>query len=276
MPSDKLQDLVVQKIRFQQLPSWLLEALSGLLLFDPERSATDLEVTEASKLIASVGDEVFVRARRLYRLIVRSRFSALWVRELAIKRLRGEAAELSKRPPKTVSALLGLEGGAGFAYFNAWQSLPLRWKGISRHPIPRDWHAVGQRYSFAWKKGESRNATHPVNAILNYAYAILESQVRIQVTAAGFDPTIGFLHSGRGGRADFVLDLMEPLRPKVDRKILEFVQAHTFHPADFTIRTDGVCRLNPEIAKMVVTLVGGSMGPATLPFSMKRLNAVGK
>ena len=89
-------------------------------------------------------------------------------------------------------------------------------------------------------------------------YAILESQIRIQVIAAGFDPTIEFLHSGRRGRSDFVLDLMEPLRPIVDRKVLEFVRAHTFHSADFTIRPDGVCRLNPEMARKIASLISGS------------------
>jgi hypothetical protein len=79
---------------------------------------------------------------------------------------------------------------------------------------------------------------------------------RIQVTAAEFEQTIGFLHSGRRGRSDFVLDLMEPLRPVVDRRLLEFVQAHAFHPADFTIRSDGVCRLNPEMARHVVRQSG--------------------
>src|SRR5262245_16800179 len=53
-------------------------------------------------------------------------------------------------------------------------------------------------------------------------------------------------------RPALVFDLMEPLRPIVDRKVLEFVQAHTFHPGDFTIRTDGVCRINPEMARQVV------------------------
>jgi len=44
-------------------------------------------------------------------------------------------------------------------------------------------------------------------------------------------------------RPALVFDLMEPLRPVVHRKVLEFVRSHTFHPADFTIRPDGVCRL---------------------------------
>jgi CRISPR-associated protein Cas1 len=48
---------------------------------------------------------------------------------------------------------------------------------------------------------------------------------------------------------------MEPQRPKVDRKVLDFVKGHVFDPADFVIRTDGVCRLNPEMARIVVTRV---------------------
>jgi CRISP-associated protein Cas1 len=192
------------------------------------------------------------------------------------QKLNGGFGRRGQPPHVAVSALLGLEGRVGFTYFNAWQSLPLQWKGLGRHPIPRDWHVVGQRYSFARKKGGNRNATHPVNAILNYAYGVLESQVRIQVTGAGFDPTIGFLHSGRRGRADFVLDLMEPLRPLVDRRVLEFMQAHTFHPADFTTRTDGVCRLNPELAKFVVKVVASSQESPIAQSSMKRINGIVK
>ena len=139
-------------------------------------------------------------------------------RDQAISRLRASIDELAERPPKTVGALLGLEGRTAFPYFAAWQSLPLRWKGTARHPIPRDWCSIGQRGTYARKKVGNRNASHPINAILNYAYAILESQVRIQILAAGYDPTIGILHSGRGGRSDFVLDLMEPLRPIVDQR----------------------------------------------------------
>ena len=45
---------------------------------------------------------------------------------------------------------------------------------------------------------------------------------------------------------------MEPLRPVVDRGVLDLVRDQTFKPADFTIRKDGVCRLNPELAKCIV------------------------
>jgi CRISP-associated protein Cas1 len=48
---------------------------------------------------------------------------------------------------------------------------------------------------------------------------------------------------------------MEPERPQVDRAVLDFVKGHIFDPADFVIRGDGVCRLNPEMARMVVAKV---------------------
>ena len=56
-------------------------------------------------------------------------------------------------------------------------------------------------------------------------------------------------------RAALVCDLMEPLRPFVDRAALEFVQSQTFQRADFTIRSDGACRLNPHMKKQVVGLL---------------------
>src|SRR5215210_8198907 len=52
----------------------------------------------------------------------------------------------------------------------------------------------------------NRHANHPVNAMLNYAYAVLESQVRIATVAQGLDPAIGYLHVCRPGRAALVYD----------------------------------------------------------------------
>jgi hypothetical protein len=48
---------------------------------------------------------------------------------------------------------------------------------------------------------------------------------------------------------------MEPERLRVDRAVLDFVNGNVFDPADFAIRSDGVCRLNPEMARMVVAKV---------------------
>jgi hypothetical protein len=71
----------------------------------------------------------------------------------------------------------------------------------------------------------------------------------------GFDPTIGIMHEGSDGSSKFIFDLMEPERPRVDRVVLDFVKRHVFDRANFVIRSDRVCRLNPEMARMVVARV---------------------
>jgi CRISPR-associated endonuclease Cas1 len=159
-------------------------------------------------------------------------------------------------PPPTVEALRLAEGRAALAYFTCWETIPLRWKGTGRKPIPPEWHHAGLRQSFV--SGTNRHATHPVNAMLNYAYGVLEGQVRIAAVAAGLDPTIGYLHACRSGRVALVYDLMEPLRPQVDRMVLDFVQGRTFDPRDFVLTERGVCRLHPQLARTVAGLALGN------------------
>jgi CRISPR-associated protein Cas1 len=59
---------------------------------------------------------------------------------------------------------------------------------------------------------------------------------------------LGIMHSDREDAPAFVFDLMEPDRPKADRAVLSFLKSEALHPADFTIREDGVVRLNPDLA----------------------------
>jgi CRISP-associated protein Cas1 len=90
---------------------------------------------------------------------------------------------------------------------------------------------------------------------LNYAYAILQSQLQIQALSEGYDPTIGIMHLQRHGSPAFIFDLMEPERPKIDRAIIDFLKKEKLHPADFSIRRDGVVRLTPQLASRVASLV---------------------
>ena len=91
---------------------------------------------------------------------------------------------------------------------------------------------------------------HPLNAILNYAYAILQSEVQIDVVARGYDPRAGVMHNpGRREEPALVFDFMEPRRPKVDVAVLAFALRETFSPADFVIRSDGTVRLMPQLAR---------------------------
>jgi CRISPR-associated endonuclease Cas1 len=170
--------------------------------------------------------------------------------------LMSKLQQLDFRPPATVDALRGVEGQAAGAYFGAWQGIPLKWKSEKRRPIPEAWRTLGPRSSTrAEIVPQNRFATHPLNAMLNYAYAVLESQIRIQAVSEGYDPSIGIMHHEYRGMPAFVLDKMEPLRPVVDREVLRFALSNELHPADFTLTRDGACRLNPQLAIRVVQLV---------------------
>jgi CRISP-associated protein Cas1 len=178
-------------------------------------------------------------------------------RDRAISKLQAELDGLSRGEARNIDHLRGIEGSAGKAYFSAWHGVPLKWGRNKRRPIPSDWTQIGTRSSaLAEKTSKNRNATHPLNAMLNYAYAVLEAQVRIQTVAEGYDPTIGIMHHDYRGGPAFVLDKMEPLRPIFDRAILAFALSHELHPADFVLRSDGVCRLNPQLSRRVVSESG--------------------
>ena len=170
-----------------------------------------------------------------------------------MKRARDDLTRLAHKPAQTVDELRLLEARSAVAYFRAWYATSLLWRASARHPIPDKWRTVGPRYSRVYARG-NRNAAHPVNAILNYAYGVLQSQVQIRLVSEGYDPMLGIMHADREDAPPFVFDMMEPERPKVDRAVLGFLKSEALHPADFTIREDGVVRLNPELARRVAGL----------------------
>jgi CRISPR-associated protein Cas1 len=173
--------------------------------------------------------------------------------ERAISVAYAALTRLDACEPNSIVELRALEANCAAAYFRSWSGMPIKWRGTSRRPIPDNWNSIEQRSSPFHLAG-NRNAAHPVNATLNYAYTVLESGLRIKAVADGYDPTIGIMHEGRDGSSKFVFDLMEPERPKVDRAVLDFLKATVFDPADFMTRSDGVVRLNPQLARHVTNL----------------------
>jgi CRISPR-associated endonuclease Cas1 len=181
------------------------------------------------------------------------------VGERAFVTLDTALTDLRTSPPTTVETLRLVEARAALAYFRAWKPISLRWKGTGRKPVPPEWQRIGLRQSLLGKTNE--HATHPLNAMLNYAYAVLESQVRIATVAAGLDPTIGYLHAGHPGRAALAYDLMEPLRPLVDRAVLAFTTTHTLAPSDFVLTSEGICRLHPQLTRTMVGAAAVNIQP---------------
>lgn len=143
-------------------------------------------------------------------------------------------------------------------YFKAWVGVPLRWVKCAWRPIPQSWHAIDARAS---GRAEIQNdrASHPLNAMLNYAYAVLQSQVQIEAVAGGYDPTLGIMHNGYKGSPALVFDLMESRRPTVDAAVLAFALAQSFSPADFLIRSDGTMRLMPQLARRLCQIANASV-----------------
>lgn len=170
--------------------------------------------------------------------------------QLILKKIQAQATALKEKPPINLGSLLTVEGIAAAAYFRYWYTLSLKWKGINKKPIPQEWLKIGTRIGSSSKSNQF--ALHPVNAILNYAYGVLENQVRAQLLAAGVDPTIGYIHSNWEDRSSLVFDLMEPVRPIMDKKVLEFVLRHKFSPDDFILNKNGICRLHPQFARFIV------------------------
>lgn len=173
-----------------------------------------------------------------------------------IQKLQNAISELSESPPKDVQQLRGIEATCASSYFAVWAGYELQWKSNSRYPIHPNWLKYVGRFSEAnGLKPKNVNASHPINAMLNYAYAVKQAELQIKAIADGFDPTIGIMHNGRRGLPAYIFDQIEPQRPLVDRAVLEFTSRHQFSAADFILRQDGVCRLSPQLAKVVGTLV---------------------
>jgi CRISPR-associated protein Cas1 len=186
------------------------------------------------------------------------------LRDLACQKLATRATILGRNPPKTFASLLGFEGAIAGDYFRVWTGLPLKWKALKSFPIPDEWKKyrsrIALRYGIRMRRdggGYNRGATHPVNAMLNYAYSVLIARLQIRLIADGYDPMIGIMHQKkqfRGISPAFALDHMEPMRPVVDRAVLQLINSVTFSGADFSIQNDGVCRLNPQLARKVTSL----------------------
>jgi hypothetical protein len=92
--------------------------------------------------------------------------------------------------------------------------------------------------------------------MLNYLYAILEAECRIALVSIGLDPGLGVMHADQRGRDSLALDLMEAMRPNVDRIVLGLLQSHAFTAKDFFETRQGVCRVLPPLTHQLAESAG--------------------
>ena len=160
------------------------------------------------------------------------------------------------RRATTLAEVRQIEPLAARAYWRAWQRVPVRFDGQDAEHRPRHWRHFGTRIS-PLTDPSPRKAVNPANAVLNYVYAILEAEARIAALAVGLDPVLGLLHADRPNRDSLACDLMEPVRPAVDRYVLELLSRRTFTKEDVFELLDGQCRLLPPLTHdLAVTAAG--------------------
>jgi len=83
----------------------------------------------------------------------------------------------------------------------------------------RYWPALFQDPGFRRRpEGEDQNR------LLNYGYAVLRAIIARAICAAGLHPSLGLHHHNRYDLFCLADDLMEPLRPVVDRAVIRCVQ----------------------------------------------------
>jgi CRISPR-associated endonuclease Cas1 len=126
----------------------------------------------------------------------------------------------------------------------------LWWKKADSRKVPPHWLQIRERSSPISE--QARRAVEPCNAIMNYAYGVLEGQCRQALASEGFDLACGFLHADKRGRDSLVYDLMELYRPVVDGLVLTFLEQTTFSCGDFSQSREGQCWLHPQLARAVV------------------------
>ena len=69
----------------------------------------------------------------------------------------------------------------------------------------------------------SRELEIPINAALNYGYAVLLSMVNREIVSRGFLTQTGICHRNEYNQFNLACDLMEPFRPAIDRAVVDYM-----------------------------------------------------
>jgi CRISPR-associated endonuclease Cas1 len=116
-----------------------------------------------------------------------------------------------------------LETAATRRYFDSWVDHPatsIRFAGQDR------------------SRAEPRPAG-PVNALAKYLYALGEIETRFALQSLGLDPDLGFLHADLTSRDSLAWDVLEAIRPDIERYLLDLLGATVFKRSDFAELENG-------------------------------------
>lgn len=119
----------------------------------------------------------------------------------------------------TKDRLLGLEGWSAKQYFRAISAiLPTKWRFKERTQHP---------------------ARDEFNAALNYIYGMAYSSVEKIIILSGLDPNAGFYHADSYGKPTLSYDIMELVRPIVDKSLISLFTRKMVRDDWFERQDDG-------------------------------------
>ena len=99
------------------------------------------------------------------------------------------------------------------------------------------------------------NASDEINALLNYGYSILESEIRKAINSVGLDPSIGFLHEVTQSRTPLVYDIQELFRWIVDLSVIQLLEQNSLKKSDFIITENYHTRLRENTARLLIAKI---------------------
>ncbi|MFI4859346.1 MAG: type II CRISPR-associated endonuclease Cas1 [Phycisphaerales bacterium JB063] len=147
--------------------------------------------------------------KRLWQQVVIAKVRAQASNLLRPTEGRPEGAEISRRKLANLAGEVksgdtsNVEAQAAKVYWAAWR----QFGGPELHGWYRD-----------------KDGTDPLNAHLNYGYAILRAAVARALVAAGLHPALGLHHQNRANAFCLADDLMEPFRPLIDREAIALIR----------------------------------------------------
>jgi CRISPR-associated endonuclease Cas1 len=225
----------------------MLERNGKVLATTGPVSPSDVRLRRAQSLAHETGIAIKI-ARELIsqKLIAQERVLKGFFKESSARQVVLDARRSVLRA-STNEEILRWEARGAHAYWSAMRDLPASFNKADSMKIPEHWKSFGSRVSPL--TNSPRLAVNPANAILNYLYAILESESRLALATLGLDPGIGVLHKDLRSRDSLACDLMEPVRPKVDELLLKLVTTGQLRREWFFEQRDGNCRLMAQFAE---------------------------
>ena len=124
----------------------------------------------------------------------------------------------------------GIEGAAAKSYFDGFAAM-IR---------------TGDRI-FSFEGRSRRPPGNCCNAMLSFAYALLQNECIQALESVGLDPFVGVLHGVRPGKPALALDIMEELRPLIaDRFVVNLINRQMADAAWFIYTPDNGVLLNDD------------------------------